>query len=335
MKTLKFIVALIVLGITFSACRKDAPKFDGPSLEELNGGFSILDPFYVSRDSVDFSSGETVYFTCGMSKTSNWKIKITGQTSGAVKEITGTSKTIALNDAIWNGSTSQLPMFRNEICAIQLTFVGESDTIVDQVKITGVKSNSGYVIADFENGLNSGWTSFIQQGANMDFQIKTDNFAPQGDDYLNMAGTVNWDWLIGLINFKASADGFVTFPLNPNGNNLYFNAMVYGEPGLLNSIVLFQFQEDENGDGTFTASSDDQYDLEIKVDWVGWKLISIKYSDLVTLVNGAPSSPNGNQQHNPDKIKQINMLHLANPLSGPAKTKLDYIIFTENGPLNP
>jgi hypothetical protein len=270
-----------------------------------------------------------------MSKTSNWKIKITGQTSGAVKEITGTSKTIALNDAIWNGSTSQLPMFRNEICAIQLTFVGESDTIVDQVKITGVKSNSGYVIADFENGLNSGWTSFIQQGANMDFQIKTDNFAPQGDDYLNMAGTVNWDWLIGLINFKASADGFVTFPLNPNGNNLYFNAMVYGEPGLLNSIVLFQFQEDENGDGTFTASSDDQYDVEIKVDWVGWKLISIKYSDLVTLVNGAPSSPNGNQQHNPDKIKQINMLHLANPLSGPAKTKLDYIIFTENGPLNP
>jgi hypothetical protein len=335
MKTLKFIVALIVLGITFSACRKDAPKFDGPSLEELNGGFSILDPFYVSRDSVDFSSGETVYFTCGMSKTSNWKIKITGQTSGAVKEITGTSKTIALNDAIWSGSTSQLPMFRNEICAIQLTFVGESDTIVDQVKITGVKSNSGYVIADFENGLNSGWTSFIQQGANMDFQIKTDNFAPQGDDYLNMAGTVNWDWLIGLINFKASADGFVTFPLNPNGNNLYFNAMVYGEPGLLNSIVLFQFQEDENGDGTFTASSDDQYDVEIKVDWVGWKLISIKYSDLVTLVNGAPSSPNGNQQHNPDKIKQINMLHLANPLSGPAKTKLDYIIFTENGPLNP
>jgi hypothetical protein len=335
MKTLKFIVALIVLGITFSACRKDAPKFDGPSLEELNGGFSILDPFYVSRDSVDFSSGETVYFTCGMSKTSNWKIKITGQTSGAVKEITGTSKTIALNDAIWSGSTSQLPMFRNEICAIQLTFIGESDTIVDQVKITGVKSNSGYVIADFENGLNSGWTSFIQQGANMDFQIKTDNFAPQGDDYLNMAGTVNWDWLIGLINFKASADGFVTFPLNPNGNNLYFNAMVYGEPGLLNSIVLFQFQEDENGDGTFTASSDDQYDVEIKVDWVGWKLISIKYSDLVTLVNGAPSSPNGNQQHNPDKIKQINMLHLANPLSGPAKTKLDYIIFTENGPLNP
>jgi hypothetical protein len=127
----------------------------------------------------------------------------------------------------------------------------------------------------------------------------------------------------------------VTYPLNPNGNNVYFNAMVYGEPGLINSIVLFQFQEDENGDGTFTATSDDQYDVEIKVDWAGWKLISIKYSDLVTLVNGAASTPNGNQQHNPDKIKQINMLHLANPSSGYAKAKLDYIIFTENGPLNP
>ena len=36
-----------------------------------------------------------------------------------------------------------------------------------------------------------------------------------------------------------------------------------------------------------------------------------------------------------NKIKTINMLHLANPNSGFAKSKLDYIIFTENGPLVP
>jgi len=29
------------------------------------------------------------------------------------------------------------------------------------------------------------------------------------------------------------------------------------------------------------------------------------------------------------------MLDLANPISGNAKTKVDYIIFTENAPLNP
>ena len=97
----------------------------------------------------------------------------------------------------------------------------------------------------------------------------------------------------------------------------------------------FQFEEDENGDGLFTAASEDRYAKEIKVDWVGWKLISVKYSDLVSLVDGAQVTPNGNGNHDSNKIKTINMLHLANPNSGFAKSKLDYIIFTENGPLVP
>lgn len=334
MKNNLLLAALIVL--TVAACRKDETnKFDGPSLEEQNSGFSITSPLVISKSSVNFSAGETVYFTAGMSKTSDWKITITGQSSGAVKVIEGTSKTILASDATWEGSTTQLPIFKNEVCKVQLTFAGESDTLSGTVTVTGIKANSGYVIADFETGLNTGWGFFAQSGANMDFQIRTDAAAPQGGSYLNLAGKVDWDWLIGLVNFKASADGHVTFPLTSNPNNSYFNAMIYGDPTLKNSIVLFQFQEDENGDGTFTPASDDEYDVEIKVTWTGWKLISLKYSDIVTLVNGAAATPAGNKQHNPDKISQINMLHLANPSSGIAKSKVDYIIFTENAPLKP
>jgi hypothetical protein len=53
------------------------------------------------------------------------------------------------------------------------------------------------------------------------------------------------------------------------------------------------------------------------------------------LVNGSPAAASGNGVFEPNKLMQINMLHLANPSSGFAKSKLDYLIFTENKPLQP
>jgi hypothetical protein len=139
-----------------------------------------------------------------------------------------------------------------------------------------------------------------------------------------------------LIDYPATAYGsantFTTLSTNPD--NVYFNCLIYGVPNTNESIVLFQFKEDENGDGTINANTDDQYDLQVNVNWAGWKLVSVKYSDLPHLNNGQPATPNGNGQHNPDKIGKISMLHLANPANGFAHTKIDYIVFT-NTPLEP
>jgi hypothetical protein len=333
---MKNYLLLIILGWTLLACRKEeATKFDGPSLEDLNGAFVIINGLQASQDSVDFATGESVYFTAEVSKISPWKITITGQTSGAVKEITGLSSTIDVSKSLWNGSTTKFPIFKSEMCKVDLTFTDEPDTLTVYVKVLAPKLNAGFLISDFESGFNSGWTSFAQLGANMDFQIRSDVSAPEGESYYNMAGTVDWDWLIGLVNFKASAYGAPTFPLSSNPNNVYFNVMLYGEPGLTNTLVLFQFEEDENGDGAFTSTSEDMYSLQVTVDWVGWKMVSVKYSDIPCLVNGSPAAPNGEGTHQSNKIRTINMLHLANPNSGFAKAKIDYMIFTENAPLNP
>jgi hypothetical protein len=320
---MKNYIFLLALGLGFVACRKEeSNKFDGPSLTDLNGAFVIINGLQASQDSVDFAAGESVHFTADLSKTSAWKITITGQTSGAVKEMTGISSSIGLSQSLWTGNTTNLPIFKAEICKVDLTFTNEPDTLTVYVKVLTPKINTGFLISDFESGFNGGWTSFVQAGANM-------------DSYYNMAGTVDWDWLIGLVNFNASAYGASTFPLSSNPNNVYFNVMMYGEPGLTNSLVLFQFEEDENGDGAFTSASEDMYSLQVTVDWVGWKMVSIKYSDIPCLVNGSPAAPNGEGTHQSNKIRAINMLHLANPNSGFAKAKLDYMIFTENAPLNP
>jgi hypothetical protein len=328
-----FALLIIILG---SACRKKTSTFDGPSIDEIFSDFKVTQTFKADRDSVNFTTGEKVVFTASFNKVVDWKITIKGSTSKGVKMISGTSKTINASNATWNGSITDFPMFSAENCEAKLTIKDVVDTFVIAEKIVGTKKLDGFIIADFENGLNSKWTKFAQTGANMDFQVKTDALAPEGKKYLNMAGTVNWDYLIGLIDFPASAyANNVTFPLNPNPDAVYFNCLIYGIPNTNPSIVLFQFKEDENGDGVFTPASDDEYDLEIKVDWEGWKLISVKYSDITTLVNGAPATPKGNALHNANKLGKISMLHLANPSDGFASSKLDLVMFTENSALQP
>ncbi len=170
----------------------------------------------------------------------------------------------------------------------------------------------------------------------MDFNVKSDSLAPQGAKYLKMAGTVNWDYLIGLIDFPATAYAASnTFPLASNPDDVFFNCLIYGVPNTNESLVLFQFKEDENGDGVYNnATTDDEYDYQITVNWEGWKLVTVRYSDITSLSNGQPTIPHGNGIHNPDKIAKISMLHLANPANGFAHCKIDYLLFTA-APLQP
>ncbi len=332
----KINILLLLSIIAIVGCRKKSSTFEGPSIDEIYSNFKLIQPFKANKDSVNFATGDKVVFTAQFNKIVEWTISIKGKTSQAEKIIKGSSKTIDATNATWNGSTTNFPVFGIEDCDVLLTIKDVADSFKVSEKIIGKKTNPGFTIADFETGLLSTWTKFIQTGADMDFKVKTDNLAPEGGSYLNMAGTVNWDWLIGLIDFPASAYGTAnTLPLKANPDAVYFNAMVYGEPNTNPSIVLFQIKEDENADGVINANNEDQYDLEIRVDWSGWKLVSIKYNDIPSLVNGAPATPKGNALHNPDKIGKISMLHLANPSDGFASSKLDYIIFTDNEPLQP
>jgi hypothetical protein len=328
---------LVMIAITLGvACRKNTKDFDGPSINDIYSSFKVLETFKADRDSVNFTTGQNVIFTATFNKIVDWKITIKGATSKSIKEIIGTSKKIDASNATWNGSTSKFTIFTQENCTATLTIKDVTDTFYVAEKIVGAKKINGFIVADFETGLKTGWTKFAQTGANMDFQVKTDTLAPEGKKYLNMAGIVNWDYLIGLIDFPATAYGpDKTFPLNTNPDAVYFNCLVYGVPNTNPSIVLFQFKEDENADGTINANNEDEYDYQVTVDWVGWKLISVKYSQLTYLVNGSPAAPKGNGLRNPDKLGKISMLHLANPNDGFASSKLDLMIFTENAPLQP
>ncbi len=330
---------LFIIFLCFISCREDADTFDGPSIIEIAGDFKFLSDFSANKTTVDFANGETVDFSAQFNKPISWTLTIVGETTKATKIITGSSKSISASNGRWNGSTTNFPTFSAENCTATLTFKDLADTARISLKTLSPKKIDAFIIADFEAGLNSKWTTFVQSGTQIDFKVKTDNLAPEGKKYLNMAGAVNFDFLIGLIDFPAKAYGTaVTFPLAVNPESVYFNCLIYGVPDSTaanRSIVLFQFKEDENGNGVFNGVNEDLYAYEIRVDWEGWRLISVKYSDLTSLENGQPATPKGNGLRNPDKLGLISMLYLADPNNGFASTKIDLLSFSSNKPIEP
>lgn len=329
---------LIFIGIASSialwSCQTEE-EFDGPSLNDLYGSFSVVQGLEISNRNVDFGAGQTTFFTAGFTKNIDWTLRIKGLTSGAQKEISGFSNALTSANALWNGSTSVLPMFRAERCAVELSFENEPEVLRDTLEVISGKPTTGFVLSDFESGVNAGWNSFAQSGANMSFAISDVNSAAQGTHYFDIGGTVNWDWLIGLINMPATAYGSSTYPLSSNPQNVYFNTMLYNPPGQTNGLMLFQFREDDNGDGAYSDNVEDMYSVQINLADTGWQQVSARYSDMATLVNGQPATALGNGVHEPNKLFQVSVLFLANPSSGYANAYLDYLTFTENGPLEP
>ena len=318
------------------SCTTENDTFDGPSLTDIYGEFFIVDSLQVSSSTVDFSLGQNIIATAEFSKNVNWKLEITGQESGAKFTLEGFSRLLDATNAVWNGTTTTLPMFRAEDCSVLLTISNEADSLITSVQVLGTKSINGFLLSDFEGEWNPGWGSFIQSGADMSFIITDEEIAAQGTKYYNMAGAVDWDWLIGFIDIPATAYGSTTFPLNSNPNNVFFNVMLAKYPGLTNGIVLFQFKEDDNMDGVYTAGSEDLFSLEVKLTGDdGWQLISSKYSDLPTLIDGAPSDPIGNGIYEPQKLQMVSILMLANPVTGYAKAWMDLLLFTETEPFQP
>ncbi len=330
-----FIKSLLLFSLFFTSCNRDK-SVQGPLLDDIFGEFSLIEPFTTSTNTVDFSSGEQVVFEATFGKQVNWEIHIEGQLSGAKRIIEGFSNGISASNAIWNGTTTVLPMFKIEPCNAYLLVPGEdnfsSDTL--SISVVGERTTTGFVVADFESGFNPGWSTFLQSGANMNFRIVQSPQAAQGNFYYEMGGEVNFDFLIGLIEFPASAQQLQRYPLSANANNVYFNVFVYKPANIRNEFILFRFYEDDNEDGTI-QNNEDVYSYETRSLQPGWQQISIRYSDLVSLVNGQPAPAAGNDILEPHKLGLIDVLLLADPSTGYSQLYIDNLIFTENQPLQP
>lgn len=337
LQQMKYVLALMLSAACFVSCERDSDA-NKITLTDIYADFEIKESLDVNRTSIDFEQGENTHFTAEFSKPVIWELSITGNKSGAEKTITGFSKELNAETAIWDGSTTIFPMFKSgEDCSVELNVPAEDTTLVlsESITVKKAKVDQGVVITDFETGndYRDGWDWFFQSGVSF-FNLKSTKRAAQGSYYYKMFGECSWDWLIGMINIPSTAFENNTFGLSSDPNNLYFNVLLnVREP---NARLLIRFKEDENNDGVFDIETEDEYSITIEDAEEGWQQISVKYSDLVVVdENGNTITPNGNGIHNPDLLNIIDVLLLADPETGYSRVDMDYMIFTENEPLKP
>ena len=332
------ILSVIFLGILALSCERSKDP-EGPSLNDLYGPFKVLDgqEFKASNQNVDFSNGGTIHFTCGFSKQVEWTVTIRGVNSGATKVIEGFTAIIGEENSRWFGDITSLPMVKVEPCEVILTVetldTNYADTI--GINVRGVRPIDGHLVTDFENGLNPGFTVFIQSGVPpMIFDTVVDPTSAEGNVCYEMSGEVPFADDLGNILMPVSSFTDTNFTLPENEEIVYFNFFGRKGPQVVNEIFVFQFMEDDDGNGSYNAGGDDLYEYVVGGPNPGmseeWGHFSIKYSDLV----GA--SLNGNQEFDPDRLVQMRLL----PISPPPdrlriQTFVDYMIFTENAPLKP
>lgn len=332
MKNLKFL--LFVLTLFFISCEKD--KFEGPMLDNPNVEFEILQPLEV-LGSTDFSNNQITYFKTSFTKQVDWKIKIHGLNSGSVKILSGKSDFIDQTNSLWDGSPTKIPFFLGEEdCLIELSFEMYDDIIIDTINIQSPRIYNGentVLITNYENGFNPNFTGFFQSGCTKALSIG--GGAGQGVNFLQQFGTCDWDWLIGYVDYHSTywwdQNDLVSDP-----SQVYFNIMINGDStisdvsNLPNSKFKLEFYEDENGDGYYDPNTEDRYDYEFDVDWMGWKMVSICYNDIDKLVLATNGSDG---VRNPSKISNVRTLLLANPNSGYAKADVDFLIWSIGSPI--
>ena len=122
----KYIILSAALSLVFWGCKKEN-TYDGPSLSDMYGDFAVVHDLDISNRNVNFGSGQTTYFTAEFTKNVNWQLRVTGLSSGAVKEFTGFSNVLDASNALWNGTTTVLPMFHLEDCAVELSIANVAD----------------------------------------------------------------------------------------------------------------------------------------------------------------------------------------------------------------
>ena len=310
----------------------------------INDFFDTNAVFFVSNKTPYFSNNDITSFSCNFGIVVDWEISITGLISNAKKIIAGNSNILDPNINFWDGTAPEFPFFIQEKCAIELTFLSQADIFRDTIQIMSPQLyDDGYIVADFENGFPVDGLIKPQVNNTIATFVIADDQPLLGNYYFQMGGKINFDWALGKIDLKLD---YSSSPISASAEDFYLNLGILSDTvdlhtGQFINILISESDEEFNPDGNGTAdifdSNEEVYKLEIYIDWDGYKLISIRYSDFVA----TNSTAGVIFTKNPKDIKGMRIACQACPSSGSnpqcvenfdriVRTDFDHLIFTEN-----
>ena len=325
------IFVLFFLLFAFVQCKHptQSDDFIGPEITPenflvLNNSFSAL------KSNVDFHT-EAQSFEATFSNKIKWTIRIKGLESGAVKKLSGTSKSLDASISAWDGAADSVFFFSaGEKCVAEINFFNSTLSLSDTFQIKNEKKYEGVLIDDFETyttnlvGIDSSFKDASDNNVTIDFANKTTKV--QGKNSLLLSGldkNANF-WIVGVNTAANALNG--RFPATKS-NELYINISVYGKGDKLANLSV-RLTEDDDNSGEFETANDDAFTYLIAVDWKGWKRVSIPYS---SFTDGDASI--GNNTAEPSKLKGMSLALVANSSTQNVSLHADYIIFTTGGPL--
>lgn len=327
---------LAVFVLTLLGCNREDVTFAGERAGVASDNFQVTTPFAANTSTVNFSAGNTVTFSATFNEEVSYTITITGQTSGAVKTITGMGS--QLNE-VWTGN-ADLIFFTAENVTAELTVLGQTETY-GQVNIgaTTTYNPEGVQLANFESG---GTTASCWFPSGNQIACQTNySVSPslEGSSATRVAGVSvdkPGDQFVGLSAIEPRSG------VNNNGSyfsvpttdpdDLYFTVFIYGS-GDENVAMFIKFMQDESGNGAHEGASENGFEWQLlDLSHTGWKKFSIKYSD-VPLGGNTNFGGNGDGIYRPDQIVKIEFgLWAMDDPDTAVEFIYDYAVFTAGKP---
>lgn len=360
----KYYLVAILSSLLFFACK----KYPDPDLARSEKYVRATENFEIesfesnlTSDSISFPK-ESVVFKAEFNEEVSWTITITGKASPedhAIKVFKGTSMIIDSSLASWDGASDNIYFFKkDEYLNIKLEILG-SDKVrewdsyyVSSPKDFNAKDNV-IVLLNFEgsgaliNEPGSVFTFFDTENKS-EF---IDSLAFVGSDALVRS---NCDNLDGAIDCSTLELGKGNIPTPVEGNGLIYvrgkdivgqpnsffiggfnhSPSIYGLDAPLDSIYL-NFYANSWGNKTTKLSIElegiggDIFKSEKNITWSGWKLVSIKLSDMVLGTAGTL----GTGVMIPKALKKLGIqIHSGDGPGKEAEMLIDYVCFTYGAP---
>ncbi|HSZ72542.1 MAG TPA: hypothetical protein VK750_07675 [Cytophagaceae bacterium] len=340
---MKQVFKFSIILVAMLSCSREKADFIGPGYIDAPEGFAVTTPLACSPKPINFTSGlGTVTWTAAFNNTVTWTLTLTGRTSGAVHQVTGTSNSL---NHVWRGSNDGVFFFRTgETVVGTVSFLNTAVTSSDSLTITQAadfSSCSQYVpiynsfttqssLYTYWNPYNSPPIPNESQGvdsAAVDYKGNLVN-PVEGKYYYYIKGLGNASSFVSGIQYIKNIP-FNTLPADPN--RVWVNVFLYGT-GDPNAGLDLECQEADAPDTKYVSSRDDAFVAHLTLNHVGWKLFSIKYADLVQSTNlGFGNNGNGIREPNRLRVFDFILLKKNNPNS-PVEVYIDYPVFTVDGP---
>lgn len=332
MKLSNILIAFIASLVLFTSCEED--EFLGPEIEGIGGDPIPVSELSFSKESIDFTTSDKVYFELNFQQATSWKLLLKGVNSGATKTFENVSKSIDESNSLWEGLSDATPYFQSEKVIATVSFPNFPDiaSLVDTFTITNITTQAvlGVLISDFTSVpiYNFGNPEPASGGWGSDFPLTVNTNtaypSPDASAYLYFEGAP-WQAnspYIDILQIPTELSDTITskyYPLYSDPSRVYINLSVYNT-GLENTWFRVAFLEESTGETRF---------WEIRPTWDGWKSIAIKYSDLET---------EGSKSFDPTTITLTNLILFSDedntlPNRSNVSIAIDQLEFSFDSPL--